>query len=222
MGNKPPASNEVEKTPPAFSTWEKITVFSFLAVLVVIALFDRHPTNTSWYIYLCVLALAAGCIGASLPGAINVQWKKPGISASGAAALALLVVACGIYVESHQQVVRGLTSHLEIPNQDTFDPDSDVYVVIDGKLAAYRKGGHTPIQDLNFGSHVWLTGKAQVTHGPGGIGIDYDDLFPRQTIDIIAKDRSGQWWKSKDLVVPGGELLMEETDLVTVKTSLGQ
>jgi general stress protein CsbA len=54
--------------PPASSVWEKVTLFIFksvfLTALLVIAHFDKNPSYTSWYIYVCVLAMAAGGIAA--------------------------------------------------------------------------------------------------------------------------------------------------------------
>ena len=52
--------------PPRY--WEKITLFVFgtffFIVLLAIAWLDRRPSGSSWYIYICVLAMAAGGVAA--------------------------------------------------------------------------------------------------------------------------------------------------------------
>src|SRR5207247_3685376 len=67
----PPDSIDNSALPSAVdNTWEKKTLFSFgtalFLILLAIALFDRKPTQTSWYVYTCVLAMAAGGIAAVL------------------------------------------------------------------------------------------------------------------------------------------------------------
>jgi hypothetical protein len=210
---------------PATSDWEKITLFAFGTIcftgLVAIALFDKHPSSTSWFIYVSVLSLAAGGIAALLPGAINVD-LKPGIRATGAIAFAVIVFWFGKNLELHDQVLRSLRSTLDGPERSGIDPGSDVYVVINSKLALYDRGGHAT-KDLDFGSNVWKGEKtATVERGMGGIQILYGDLASGDKINIISKDSSGRWWISDDLTVPGGELAMRSADLAAVTTRFGK
>lgn len=62
----------------------------FVAVVLYIALRVPNPTPTQWFIFRVILALAAGGIGAVLPGLISVT-VSPYIRASGAVALVFLV-----------------------------------------------------------------------------------------------------------------------------------
>jgi hypothetical protein len=247
MENKPPTPSEIEKTQPAFppavppvaaapvppapgapvpptpSALQQILIFLFgsacFAVLIVIARSDQHPSRTTWYIYLCLLSVAAGCIGAFIPGPITVKWRRV-VQAGGAAAFFVLVFMYGIYVARPEQVVHGLKSRLEILGQDIFDKQSDVYVVIDDTLVKHFPPHGT--MGLDFGSNVQQSKTTKVDPGSGGIEIDYDDLRPNQTIVIVAKDSSGQWWESNDLLVPGGELPMHPTDLASLRRRFGQ
>ena len=200
--------------------WEKVTLFAFgtafFTVLIAIALLDKHPSKSSWYVYTCVLAMAAGGVGALLPGAINVN-LHPGIRAGGAIAIFVLVFFYGKDKVTEETIVQGLKSHLDSPNGGAIDPSSDVYVVVNSKLAAYGKGG-LGAEDLNFGTNDWKgTKKASVERGAGGIQIVYGSLAQGDTIDIIAKDRSNDWWISNDMTVPEGELGMRMTSLAEVK-----
>ncbi len=201
--------------------WEKATLFAFgtffFVVLLAIAWFDRNPSESSWYIYICVLAMAAGGVAALLPGAINVD-LHPGIKAGGAVAIAVLVFYFGKDRPTGNTIVEGLKSHLDAPQGSVIDPSSDVYVVIDSKLAAYSKGGHGS-EDLNFGVNDWKgSKKVSVLRGPGGVQIVYGDLAQGNMIDVIAKDSTGVWWISNDMVVPEGELTMKNTSIAEVKT----
>jgi hypothetical protein len=201
--------------------WEKITLFLFGAffftVLLTIAWLDRDPSGSSWYIYIWVLALAAGGVAALLPGAINVN-LRPGIRASGAIAIAVLVFYFGKDRVTGTTMVQGLKSHLDAPQGYPIDPASDVYVVINSKLAAYDKGG-VASEALDFGVNDWKGAKkVSVSRGPGGIQIAYGVLAQGDKIDVISKDPSGHWWVSNDMVVPEGELAMRSTSISEVKT----
>jgi len=72
---------QLRHTPPP-QNWEKITLFVFgsvfFTVLLAIAWLDRHPSHSSWYIYLWVLAMAAGGVAALLPVRIFVFWGLGG------------------------------------------------------------------------------------------------------------------------------------------------
>jgi hypothetical protein len=74
--------------------WEKITavVFGiiFVSVLLAIAIFIPHPTQFQIFVFRVVLALAAGGLGAVIPGLIQVQ-AGPFVRAGGAIALFVIV-----------------------------------------------------------------------------------------------------------------------------------
>lgn len=201
--------------------WEKITLFVFgtffFIVLSAIAWLDRNPSITSWYIYISVLAMAAGGVAALLPGAINVN-LNPGVRASGAIAFAVLVFHFGKDRATQPTTVQGLKSHLDAPQGSYINPSSDVYVVINSKLAIYDRGGFSP-KDLDFGENEWKGAKkVSVQRGPGGIQITYGALAQGDQINVISKDPSGRWWISNDTIVPEGELAMSDTPLSVIKT----
>jgi hypothetical protein len=205
---------------PPSRDWEKITLFVFgtvfFIVLLAIAWIDPHPSNSSWYIYIWVLAMAAGGVAALLPGAINVN-LNPAIRASGAIAIAVLVFYFG-KDRAADTIVQNLKSHLDAPQGEAgIDPSSDVYVVINSKLATYDRGGQAT-ERLDFGTNDWKGAKkVSVDRGPGGIQISYGALAQGDRIDVISKDTSGLWRISNDMIVPEGELGMRDTTFSELK-----
>jgi hypothetical protein len=200
--------------------WEKITLFVFgtvfFVVLLAIAWLDRYPSNSSWYIYIWVLAMAAAGIAALLPGAINVN-LSPAIRASGALAIAVLVFYFGKDRAVEVTIVQNLKSHLDAPQGGGIDPSSDIYVVINSKLATYSKGGNAT-ERLDFGASDWKGAKkVSVDRGPGGVQVSYGALSQGDRIDVISTGPSGGWLISNDMVVPEGELAMRGTTFNELK-----
>jgi hypothetical protein len=78
---------------PMTATWEKVSLFvagtAILVIMLLIALFDRHPTDLAIWIYRAVLSMAAAGFGAIVPGffRIETRWVK----ATGAIGLAVMV-----------------------------------------------------------------------------------------------------------------------------------
>jgi hypothetical protein len=78
---------------PMLATWEKVCLFVagtvFLGIMLLIALFDRQPTDLGIWIYRAVLSVAAAGFGAIIPGffRIETRWVK----ATGAIALAAMI-----------------------------------------------------------------------------------------------------------------------------------
>lgn len=78
---------------PMLATWEKVCLFVagtvFLGIMLLIALFDREPTDLGIWIYRAVLSVAAAGFGAIIPGffRIETRWVK----ATGAIALAAMI-----------------------------------------------------------------------------------------------------------------------------------
>lgn len=73
---------------------DKVLAFAFgcffAVILLLIAIFDRKPTQLAIFIYRVVLALVAAGIGAVIPGMIDVN-VQPVIRAGGAIALFVIV-----------------------------------------------------------------------------------------------------------------------------------
>jgi hypothetical protein len=205
--------------PPASRDWEKITLFVFgtffFIVLLAIAWLDRHPSSSSWFIYICVLAMAAGGVAALLPGTINVN-MHPGIRAGGALAIAVLVFYFGQNRPTSDTIIQGLKSHLDGP-QAAVDPSSDVYVMINSKLAVYSKA-LSGARDLDFGANDWKGAKqVDVARGPGGIQINYGALAQGDKIVVFSKGPGDTWLVSNDMIVPESELAMRSTSIANVK-----
>jgi hypothetical protein len=206
---------------PPSRDWEKITLFAFgtvfFIVLLAIAWLDRHPSNSSWFIYIVVLAMAAGGIAALLPGAINVN-LSPAIRATGAIAIAVLVFYFGKDRASEDTIVQNLKSHLDAPQGEVgIDPSSDIYVVINSKLATYSRGGQAT-ERLDFGLNDWKgTKHVSVDRGSGGIQISYGVLAQGDRVDVVSKDTSGRWRISNDMIVPEGELAMRDATFPELK-----
>ena len=68
-------SKDHQNTGP--STWEKLVAFAFglifVVVMLYIALYVPNPTETQWFTFRVVLALAAAGVGAVIPGLLNVE-----------------------------------------------------------------------------------------------------------------------------------------------------
>jgi len=62
----------------------------FIGVMLYIALKVPNPTDSQWFTFRVILALAVGGVGAVLPGALDVT-VAPSIRAGGALALVVLV-----------------------------------------------------------------------------------------------------------------------------------
>jgi hypothetical protein len=77
---------------PMLATWEKICLFVvgaiFLGIMLLIALFDRQPTDLAVWIYRVVLSVAAAGFGAIIPGVFKVETRW--VKATGAIALAAM------------------------------------------------------------------------------------------------------------------------------------
>jgi len=128
-----------------------------------------------------------------------------------------LVFSFGKDRATSDTIVEGLKSHLDSPQGSAVDPSSDVYVMINSKLAAYDKGLSGP-RDLNFGPNDW-NGAKQVTveRGQCGIQIRYGVLAQGDKIVVFSKDPAGTWWISNDTIVPEGELAMRSTSVANVR-----
>ena len=89
----PPGTSDNSQT-VGVPKWQLVTatvigVF-FISVLLVLAVFIPEPTAFQNFVFRVVLALAAGALGAIIPGFLNVQYK--GLwRAGGAVALFVLV-----------------------------------------------------------------------------------------------------------------------------------
>jgi len=161
--------------------------------------------------------MAAGCVVALLPGAIELRLLGPISRASGAIAAVVLVFYIGNRVATEDTSVQNLKSTLESPQATGIDPASDVYVVINKRLAAYSRG-HQSAPPLNFGDRIWHGEKtASILRGPGGIQVGYGGVAQGDLIQIVALDANGQWWRSHDITVPEGETPMNAQEEKTVK-----
>jgi hypothetical protein len=94
----------------------------FFSVLLLIAHFDPTPTQFSWFIYNCVLALSAGGVAGLLPGTLNVNWPS-GVRATGALAFAIVVFYLGHlgqHIADDEAKVQNLDSYLVFPDNSPF------------------------------------------------------------------------------------------------------
>jgi hypothetical protein len=76
------------------ATTQRLVAFAFgvvfVIIMLVIAIWIPRPTESQWFTFRVVLALAAGGVGALIPGLINVE-AGPYVRAGGALALFVLV-----------------------------------------------------------------------------------------------------------------------------------
>ncbi len=73
-----------------------IAVFAFgcffVASLLLIAVFIPEPTNQQMFVFRVVLALAAACVGAIVPGFLEIQGKVLEFSLRAGGALGLFLI----------------------------------------------------------------------------------------------------------------------------------
>jgi hypothetical protein len=209
-------------------TWEKKTLFSFgtvlFLILLVIALFDRKPTQTSWYVYTCILAMAAGGIAAVLPGAVAVKLPV-GIRASGALAIAALVFYFGFRL-GEPPAVQDLNAYLVPVPETCSSPEtasspaipppnpkhSEVYVLLNSKVVVHDDAAGTPVGSPNISVTRSLI---------GGVQIGFKAL-PRGSTVLVAQRDNQHWWTSGDIVVPQMSFQMEQDDEVANRIDHGK
>jgi len=197
--------------PATSRPWEKITLFAFgvffFLILLLIALLDKNPTPTSWYIYICVLALAAGGIAALLPGTMELRWN-PGIRATSALGLAVLVFYVGKDKITNLPHVHDLKSYLVFQTQDASAPNpatADVYVLINAKIVKSNV--------VSTSSPPWKVANPvpakniDIVRGVGGIRVDFSTLEQGDKI-LVALQENGLWWVSSEMTIPEAELQM--------------
>jgi hypothetical protein len=191
--------------------WKLITLFAFAVVgfgtLLLITQIDPHPSQTNWYIYLTVLALAAGGVAALLPGAIN--FEVPGsLKAGGALAVVALIFYFGSKIPPPPPDSLGMKSFLvfERTSAPANPFNSDVYVFVNSKAAkADVVSGQPPLyavqdrdRDLNIGI---------VRSMAGGFRVDFKKLEPGDKIYVIVHSPAGKW-RSDDLIIPENNFKM--------------
>ncbi len=193
--------------------WKLIILFAFavcgLGTLLLITRFDPNPSPTNWYIYLTVLALAAGGVAALLPGAIN--FDVPGAAkATGALAVVALIFYFG---GSKATPVVAPSASLGMKSFLVFDEtsapanpfDSDVYVFVNSKVAKADIVSQKPlyeVQDKERSSTIDV-----VRAKEGGFRIDFAKLMPGDHIYIKVHSPAGEW-RSDDLIIPESNFKM--------------
>jgi hypothetical protein len=193
--------------------WKLITLFAFavcgLGTLILITRFDSTPSQTNWYIYLTVLALAAGGIAALLPGAMN--FEVPGsLKAGGALAVVALIFYGGSKVNPPQAPSAGLGMkaflHFDEKTSAPANPfTSDIYVFVNSKVAKADVVSKKPlyvVEDKDRGSNIEVVRTMEA-----GFRIDFEKLQPNDHIYVIVHSDAGEW-RSDDLIIPENNFKM--------------
>ncbi|HEY2117145.1 MAG TPA: hypothetical protein VGJ51_18745 [Candidatus Angelobacter sp.] len=209
MSEGPAPAAQPPQNPPEQQSqaWKLIVLFAFavcaFAILILLAKFDPNPSQTNWYIYLTLLALASAGVAALLPGAIN--FEVPGsLKAGGALAVFALIFYLGSGKAAPVSSTFTMSAFLTFANPP--NPfDSDVYVVVNNKVAkADTTGSHAAlyaVEDQTRNSTI------QVNRGAGGLRIDFGKLVPGDRIYVRVFSESKQW-RSDDILVPEGQWSM--------------
>ncbi len=227
--------------------WEKPTLFAFASaasiVLLAVAWFDKHPSQTSWHIYNSILAIAAGGIAALMPGTLSLNWPG-GIKAAGALAVAVLVFYVGkdmAPVEHFQDLRSRLIWDRVFPCIDVFSgqelhadgsqakpasPDlplcadsgktSDYYVRVNSSIVA--KDIETEASQSTSGDRP----KVDVVRDEP-VRVEFSELKPGDKIVVFQRQTfktQEQWWTSNELIVPSAELQMSPTNYDAVKNKI--
>ena len=202
------------------ANWDKRTLFMFGAcacsILLLVAVFDKTPTRTSWHIYNCVLALAAGGIASLLPGTLSLNWH-PGIRATGALALAVLVFYFGKDMAPAPPQMQNMRSYLAFPHAECDPRNCDVYVVFNAKIV---KMDVVSSPEPPFGVvDQELANQIQIVRGPGGVRIDFASLRQGDELYIMVQENA-LWWVSSDITVPDAQLEMKATSVTNLKNRI--
>jgi hypothetical protein len=194
--------------------WKLVTLFAFavcgLGTLILITRVDSNPSETNWFVYLTVLALAAGGIAALLPGAIN--FEVPGsVKAGGALAVVALIFYVGgskATLPQTPSATLSMNSFLHFDEKTSaptspFDPD--VYVFVNSKVAKADVVSKQPlyaVEDKDRSSTIEVVRAMEY-----GLGVKFTKLLPGDKLYVIVYSQSGEW-RSDDLVIPENNFRM--------------
>lgn len=192
--------------------WTLISLFVFgicaFGILILITRFEPNPSQTNWYIYLTLLALAAAGVAALLPGAIN--FEVPGsLKAGGALAVFALIFWFGTGKAMPGTPKLAMNSFLifdrSAPAPTPFE--SDVYVFVNDKVAKVDLGSSQrplyTVQDQERSSTIQIKRANE-----GGVRIDFIKLLAGDHIYVIVHSQNGDW-RSDDLVIPESNFHMQ-------------
>jgi hypothetical protein len=177
-------------------------VFAICAfgILILITRFEPNPSQTNWYIYLTLLALAAAGVAALLPGAIN--FEVPGsLKTGGALAVFALIFWLGTGKAVPGTPKLAMNSFLIFEGSSAPTPfDSDVYVFLNSKVAkvdlAFSQTPLYTLQDEERSSTIQIKRAKE-----GGFRIDFTNLLPGDRIYVVVHAKNGDW-RSDDLIIP--------------------
>lgn len=183
--------------------WDKILLFTFSICLILgllsIAILKRTMNDQQWFV--CVWALAFGGAGfaAFLPG--SIEWQvKPGLKATGAFAVLLLVVFFGRSVKSAHGDIKDW--QLVPPPLEEGHPGPDpekavVLVFLNDKMV---KAFGTPSPWLNQPSPSQPR-DITIFRAPGSIRVQINDAEAGSKLFFVVED-DNQFWISPELPVP--------------------
>lgn len=183
--------------------WEKILLFTFSICLIVglisIALLKPTMSDQQWFICLWALAFGGAGFAAFLPG--SIEWQlKPGLKATGAFAVLLLVFYFGKGVTSdHGNIKEWLIVPPPVGNGPELDLTSAaVYVFQDDVM----------VKAFNPSPPGWLkppqsgvNRDIKIERGFGSVKIRLTGAEPGSKLFFIVQD-SDHWWISSELTVP--------------------
>jgi hypothetical protein len=185
------------------TAWDKVLLFTFSICLIVglisIALLKPILSDQQWFI--CIWALAFGGAGfaAFLPG--SIEWQlKPGLKATGAFAVLLLVFYFGKGVKSEHGNIK---EWLIVPPPVGKGPGLDLT-----SAAVYVYQDDVMVKAFNPSPPEWLkTPKSgvnrdiKIERGFGSVKIMLGGAEPGSKLFFIVQD-SDHWWISSELTVP--------------------
>jgi hypothetical protein len=206
-----PAPDEAkEAKEEAPRSWKLITLFIFavcaFGFLLLITRLDPNPSQTNWYIYLTLLALAAAGAAALLPGAINVEINR-WLKATGALGVLAVVFYFGASKATPVPSSFVMNTFLVFDSSAPGSPfDSDVYIFANSKVVkADVVPSHRavfPLQDPSRDATIKVTRTKEA-----GFRIDFGKLTAGDQIYVIVDSPTGRW-RSNDIVIPEGQLSM--------------
>jgi hypothetical protein len=198
------------------SSRDKLVLFAFSIVLLfalaTVTFVNPYFTAQQWFMYTCILGLAAGGFAAFLPGAL--EWQlSPQLRATGAIALVLIVIGLGSKVGAVETQSRNW-SLVTLGGGDAPNPDDAVvYVNLDEHVvtAAGTREPAFAVEAPDSGKDI------KVERGSGGIVVHVPRAVTGQRLLVFVQDQD-KWWISKEILVPPTDpLVLRPTTLEALR-----
>jgi hypothetical protein len=188
------------------AVWDRVLLFVFSIIFIVGLVYltykNPNPSDRQWFTYLWMLALGGAGFAAFLPG--SIEWQvKPGLKATGALVIVLLVVYFGREVRS----ALGLKDWNLVPSSDGIAPnprEATIYVKLNGQVV--KVDGEPARWVTTKDNSKFSQGIRIDRDSPGAISIHLDGAEEGDTIQFFVQ-HGDRWWSSSEKTIPPAQNL---------------